>query len=343
MADIINREDTRRALGVIREYKRVPRFFRDLFFPGTLQSPETKIDMEKVSKGRKIAPYVSPMREGKPVYELGSTVLTVQPPYLKPLDVMRPEQMLKRMPGHLIGQQMSPEQNRNMMFAEIVEDHIEAIQARIEVMASEAILTGKVVATESDDHPAFEIDYGRDGGQTITLGSGYWSSSSDIISAIEAYVKIMARAKLGGLPSLLIVGTDVWDVMRVNEGIKDQLDTRYRGTNADLITGLGDGTEAQYKGRLGNLDVWVYSGYYENDAGSEVEIMNAKDVLLANREVDGVIGYGAIQEIDNLVALPMYTKTFDQQNPSARFVLTQSAPLPIVGRPNRTLKARVLA
>jgi Phage major capsid protein E len=72
--------------------------------------------------------------------------------------------------------------------------------------------------------------------------------------------------------------------------------------------------------------------------------MDPRDVVVASRAVDGIKAYGAI--LDNAAGLEVadiFTKMWDQEDPSARFIMSQSAPLTIPVNPNCTLKARVVA
>ena len=59
--------------------------------------------------------------------------------------------------------------------------------------------------------------------------------------------------------------------------------------------------------------------------------------------VDGVRAFGAIMDRKaGWRATPFFPKMFEQEDPSAVYLMTQSAPLMIATRPNATLKAKVL-
>ena len=78
-----------------------------------------------------------------------------------------------------------------------------------------------------------------------------------------------------------------------------------------------------------------------------VDILDPRDVLLVAPGATGVRAYGAIYDKDAFdqgqVSTDIFQEMFDQPDPSATFILSQSSPLPIPLYPNRTLKARVLA
>ena len=98
------------------------------------------------------------------------------------------------------------------------------------------------------------------------------------------------------------------------------------------------------RGRLAEgLDVYLYADYYVNNSNTAVPFMGTKEVVLSGPGVEGVKAFGAIQDIAaNLTPIDIFTKMFDENDPSARFILSQSAPLMIPVNPNVTLKATVL-
>jgi hypothetical protein len=106
----------------------------------------------------------------------------------------------------------------------------------------------------------------------------------------------------------------------------------------------GSGAPLQYKGTDGNRSFWVYSETYDTDETTTVAMMDSRDVLMVAS--DGLAGarcFGAILDMDLLRSQPIFSKSYTENNPSARMVLSQSAPLMVPGRPNATLKARVKA
>ena len=90
--------------------------------------------------------------------------------------------------------------------------------------------------------------------------------------------------------------------------------------------------------------MYVYSDYYQDEAGNAVPFMSSKDIVLTGPNVMGVRAFGAIMDAKaGLRALPKFPKMWEEEDPSAVMVMTQSAPLMIPVNPNNTLKATVLA
>jgi hypothetical protein len=59
--------------------------------------------------------------------------------------------------------------------------------------------------------------------------------------------------------------------------------------------------------------------------------------------MQGVKAFGAIQDHESLEAVPYFSKSWLEEDPSRRMVMTQSAPLLVPYRPNASLCATVTA
>ena len=110
------------------------------------------------------------------------------------------------------------------------------------------------------------------------------------------------------------------------------------------MIGMAVGEEAERVGTLnGLIEVWVYSGFYQDDAGAIVPLMSSKDILMSGNAIDGVKCFGAIQDLKaGLKATSMFGSSWDENDPSATFMMHQSAPLMVPVNPNATLKATVV-
>lgn len=338
--------DTRTLLGVYEQVEAPSNYWLDLCFPTSLNFTDEYIDFEKITNKRRLAPFVAPTAQGRPIYSEGSTVTRLRPAYVKPKDVINPHRMMKRRPGQLLStDNQTPQARYNAVIADVLRVHRDAIERRNEWLAARAIIDGRVTIVDQD-YPERVVDFKRDANLTVTLGVGtYWTTTSDIIGDLEIWRDRVRRAKFGGPTNRLTVGADVWAVMRKNEGLMKQLDRQVRGTNADFTTGLRAGEMVEYVGNLGGgLDVYVYSDYYENEDGTTTPFMSSKDVVLTGPNVNGVRCFAAILDARaGLQALTVFSKMWEQEDPSATILMTQSAPLMVPVNPNNTFKARVLA
>lgn len=345
MSITVTMHDTATLLGVQSKFAEVPSYFLDLFFGGQINFDTEYVDFEKVSTVRKLAPLVVPHAQGRPMYSEKSTVTRIKPAYIKPKDPVSPSRVIRRRPGSLATPNESdPAARFDALVADILREQREGIERRLEWMAAEAILYGQVVL-EDDDYPKATVDFQRDADLTIDLtGGDEWTSSSGIVKDINDWRSLVRRKPFGGPTNRLTVTPSVWDVMSINTGLVAQLDTTVRGTRDTLNTGVREGLQVEKMGTIGgNLEIWLYSDYYELQDGTAVPFMQDGDVLLSGPNVQGTRCYGAILDLDaGLRSLPLFPKMWKNQDPSVLYIMTQSAPLMVPVNPNNTLRATVL-
>lgn len=341
--------DTSTLLGLYREVPEPSTYFRSLCFGSAITFDSEYVDFQKIREGRKLAPLVVPTAQGRPVYSEASTVTRLKPAYLKPKDVVSPDRLIAKRPTESLfsPNQISPQARYDAIIGDILRVHRETIDRREEWMAAQAIITGKVTLG-SPDYPETVVDFGRAANHTITLGSGSrWGDSGvDPMRDIQTWVDRVRRAEFGGPVNRLTVGADVLPVLLAADSVKRQLDIHTRGTNADLNTGLRTGDYVEYIGKLGpNLELWVNSDFYEDPTtGTATPFLDPKTVVLTGPNVMGVRCYGAILDHQaRFNALAVFPKMWSQEDPSATYVMTQSAPLMVPVNPNNTLSAKVLA
>lgn len=338
--------DTATLLGVMRQLEPVSSYWLDLCFPYAVNFEDEYIDFEKIVEGRKIAPFVAPMAQGVPIYSEKSEVTRLKPGYIKLKDPVSPNRLMKKSAasGGVLATSGNPASRFNAIVGDIQRTHRNAIHRREEWLAAQAIIHGKVTIS-GENYPERLVDFKRAANHTVDLSASPWTTSSDIMGDLESWRTRVRRAKFGGPTNRLTVGADAWDVMRKNTDLLKQLDTEMRGTEANFKTGIMEGEEVEFVGYLsGTLPVYVYSGYYEDAAGSAVEYMSAKDVILTGPNVMGHRCYGAILDHKaGYQATSVFSKMWENEDPSVVYVMNQSSSLMVPVNPNNTLRATVLA
>jgi hypothetical protein len=352
----VNLYDTATLLGVIADNSMMEppsNYWLSLGFQTTVTFDDEYVDFSKIQENRKIAPLVVPTAQGVPIYSAAEQVNRVKPAYVKPKDPVSASRVIRRVAG--FGELsanpnggMSPQMRYMAIIADILRQHRKSIERRWEWLAAEATLNGSVTL-EDENYPRTVVDFRRDAGHTITLGAAArWGDSGvSILGLIEGWKKTMRRAKHGGPANRVTVGVDAWEVMRADPEIRDLLKVDFRPSNSGLSLNLGvmEGLDVEFVGRLnGTTDIYVYSDYYELADGTVVEFMSPKDVVLTGPNMRGVRCFGAIQDVNaQFQPLAVFPKMWSEHDPSATFVMTQSAPLMVPLNPNATLRARVLA
>lgn len=334
----------------------------DRFYPNTYRSTQEEILFDKINASRRIAPFMLPNLPGRPIYRReGERIYSFKPAYTKPKDAVRPVEMLAMGPGEIVERtgRMTPQGRFDAEVIRITQFHRNAITRLWEYMAARALIDGAITIryqTDAATTPGHSvtIDFGRAAGHTITLGAGArWGDAGvSVFDNIQAWVDIVAAAEFGGNVTDVIMGAQAAAAFLADESIKEKLDTQYRGSEEVMIRRGLIRTDPldpfTYLGTLGSgVSCWRVSGpgnTFQNDDGTFTNIIGPKEALLVSPGVDGVRAFGAI--LDHHAQLQVYDifpKMFDQDDPPARFIMSQSAPLMIPVNPNATLKATVLA
>lgn len=327
---------------VVDELFPVPQVFLDLFFPEVLLHDTEEVFIDKVTDKPRLTPFVHPMKEGKVVDSIGYATKSVKPAYLKDKRVHNPLKAIKRRAGEQLTGSLTPAQRQQLNLVADLQDQENMRRRRLEVMAIEAIRDGK--ATIIGEGFNAVIDFGRHTDLTETLTSGdKWDASLDVNIPGQLEDWAQEIADFDGNVDAVIMDAKAWKLMQANNKVKALLDIR-RGDESTLIISPKEAKKVglSFKGRLGEFEIWVYSGSYIDPAdGSTKKFMPDNTVVLAGRRVEGVQHYGAIMDVDVLVARINYSKSWKQEDPSVRYLLSQSAPLLVPYRPNSSKKVTV--
>lgn len=294
-----------------------------------------------------LSPLIVPTAQGKPIYKDASNVTRFKPAYTKPKDAVSPGRTIKRRPGENLfaPNTMTPLQRYNTIITDIMRVHRESIDRREEWMAARAIIDGKVTLS-GPEYPTRVVDFQRDPSHTVTLTTSFWDDPDHpILDDLNTWIERVRRAKFGGPVTRVTVGADVLGPMTRNKQVLEQLDLFRRGTNANINTGLRSGDYVQYIGMIGpGIELWVNSDYYEPADGEIEYFLDPKTVVLTGPNINLVRCFGAIlDDKANFMAMPVFSKMWTNDDPSATFVMSQSAPLPVPVNPNGSLSAKVLA
>ncbi|MFW6021514.1 MAG: major capsid protein [Guyparkeria sp.] len=329
-------------IGVLDNLPAPSSFLLDTFFPQVQTEASEEIHFDVLDRTRRLAPFVSPVVAGKVQASQGHTTKTFKPAYVKPKEAFDMNRPIKRAAGERIGGNMSPSQRAQMIMAGIIADQRDQIIRRLEVMASEALRTGKVTVS-GDQYSTQVVDFGRHTDNTITLTSGSkWGESGvkPLADLNEWALEVLQRS--GAKPTEVVMDTDAWTTFSQDDEVKDRLDTR-RVNNAVMSMGGPAGIGGTYMGTIDGFNIWVYADWYiDPDDGDEKPVMPSNTVILGGQRVEGVRAFGAIRdESAGLQAMEMFPKSWVVEDPSVRYVMTQSAPLVVPTRVNHTFCATV--
>jgi hypothetical protein len=310
-------------------------FFRDL-------QTETSEDIHfDVANGRRrLAPFVAPIVAGKVVQSKGFKTGTFKPAYVKDKRVFDSSRPFKRAIGERIGGELSPAQRQQALLAGDLQDQLEMLSRRQEVMAVEALRTGKVTVV-GEEYPAVVVDFGRhaDLTKTLTAGARWGEAGVDPLEDVNEWSMLVTQHS-GAAANTLVMDVKAWQLFSAAPSLQKLLD-RFRGNDKLNATVVGEG--GRYMGNIGDFDIWVYAGWYE-DPTTEALVPYLPDytVLITSPDLEGARAYGAIRDEEaGFQAVPYFSKSWVEKDPAVRILLLQSAPLPVPYRVNASFSAKV--
>ena len=320
-------------------------FLLDTFFPNVQTSDKEEIFFDVTDSKPRITPFVSPLLPGKIVDGNGYQTKSFKPAYVKDKRRFDANIPYKRVAGEVIGGSLSPAQRYERALATTLQDQLDNLTRREEVMAAEILRTGQVVVS-GDGYPANTVSFGRDAALTKALvGSNTWASSgSKPLDNLEDWAADIQN-KSGTVAKTVVMDPEAWKIFRSNASVEKYLDYR-RGTSNTLNTDpfvRGKDSKARYVGSIGDFDIYVYNDSYINDKGVLTNLLPSKTVILGAKDgLEGTRCYGAIHdEKANWTATRYFTKSWVEEDPSVRWLLLQSAPLVVPYRPNACLCATI--
>lgn len=334
---------TRQLVKLVEDVRRPRTFLLDTFFPEVQTFDTEVIDFDLLTTGRKLAPFVSPLVQGKPQKERGFTTKTFKPAYVKPKTPIKIGGAFRRRPGERIAGELTPQMRHDLAVMEALEDHAMQITRRKEWMAAQALDTGKVVV-EGEDYPKQEVDFGRHQDHTVALAdAARWGEAGvKVLNSIEAWAQTV-QDNSGAVSTQVVFDPKAWKIARADEDFMKLLDNRRQATGSVELGPISQPlTGARYVGNIGDFDFWVYQEVYEDDQGNVQKLLADNTVLLGGASIEGVQAHGAIQDPRaGLQAMEIFPKNWIEEDPAQEFAMSQSAPLVIPSRVNACLRARV--
>ena len=331
---------TRTYLGMLAGIKRPKRFLLELFFPREQVFNTAEVIFEKVKATRRLAPFVSPTVAGKPQPGRGIVQATFAPPYLKPKNVIDPTMTLRRRAGESLEGSAAPLDRREAIRLELLEDQDDQITRREEWMGAQLLLSG-IMLVVAEDHPPMAVNLLRNPLNTQVLtGAARWGEAG-----VSPFKFLQAEApqiatRSGFAPRIVVL-----DPLAAGLLLQDELLTKLAvaptppaGLALNILGVLQDDQdEAIYLGTAGGFQFWQYQSQYTDSDGTVRNMMPDYTVIMGSPSGgEGVRLYGAILDDEVLEPLPRYPKEWVQPDPSVRYLMTQSAPLPVIPNANAT-------
>lgn len=324
----VNLFETRELTQQVNQLYPIGNFLTNTFFKN-VKNPESEHIDVTIKKGkRRLAPFVSPKVGGKVVTSLGKTVATYKPAYIKDKRIFDVDTALSAQ-NVFYADKLSPQQRLATRITEDLADQVDMIARRVEHMAAQALTTGTVsIVGDGIDEV---VDFGMDSDHLVTLtGTALWSNSaSDPRANLKTWRTLMQKDS-GISPNIMIGDITAIDAYVNHPKVKDTLDSRRIDMGMINPTILPGGVTYYGFDRELGLDIYSYvEWYFDEETGEDVSLMPAGKIILGSDKAQTVLAHGMIKDLKALYATKYFTKSWEEEDPSVRYLLTQSAPLTI--------------
>ena len=334
-------------LGVVRVIPVESQYWLDNFFGRQINFTEEQIMFDRIETNRRIAPFVSPVVQGRVMRSQGYETRAFRPAYAKPKHIVDPNRVFARQAGEDLGGSTTPAQRWNAAVVENIAEERRVLQRLFNWMAAMAVIHGKVTIT-GEDYPTQVVDFGRDPRLTrILAGTARWGAADAKPLDDIKELRTIAFQKSGSVINRLTMGIEAFDRFFADQSVKDLLKGDQRVTTSDSqLSALGStDTPYEYRGVLqgangqGRIEIYTYNEQYEDAAGNTVDYMSPYDVIGTGGGIQGVRCFGAIRDKRaGLQALPIFPKMWDQEDPSLTYTMSQSAPLMVPANTNNSFR-----
>ncbi|EIY4766833.1 major capsid protein [Vibrio cholerae] len=329
--------------------KKLQRFipvFKDRFFPMMQTFDTEQVAFDEIETDVTLAPLVSPVVNGKVIEQKGQVMKSLTPAYVKPKHRVDPTQTMKRMAGEALGGELSPAERRNLIRTLLVNQQEDMITHREELMCVHAIVYGKLLL-EGEEYQTQLIDYERRPENTVILaGAEKWDvkpAEYDPTPDFEAWA-----GRSLDIAQDVYMHRSIWNLFRKFNVVRELL-KKDSGSKSKGELGPRTADIFQWKMTFGDFEIYVYDGKYKDSDGTRKTFFPEGGILFApsTATAGGVMAYGAIQDLkaneSGVVAAARWPKNIETEEPSAEYIVTHSAPLPVTDDPDRYVYVNVLA
>lgn len=219
--------DTSVLVQVVPNLKTSQNWLLDRFFPNvvTYETEEVAIDVDVGL--RRMAPFVSPLVEGKLVESRKYQTNTFKPAYIKDKRAPDLRKPIRRQIGERIGGEYTAAEREMLNLQFEMTDQIDMINRRLEWMAASALVSGTVTVA-GEGYETKVVDFGRSPDLTITLsGSDKWpltiaagTTNTQPSDDIEVWQTLFLKES-GSVATDLVFTSKSWRAFRLDTTIKD--------------------------------------------------------------------------------------------------------------------------
>lgn len=323
---------TRYMMTVLEETFPPSSFMLDKFFTQTETSDQDIAEFDVITDPQTVSAPQSPKLEAKPVQAIGyKTKTTPRAYFAEKIPCAAWDMMEHRLPGDNSYVERSVLERASVRMARDLEHLRRRLRRRYELMAIEALTTGKLNVVGEGVN--FEVDYEYDTDNLVTLsGNDVWTAATaEVYSQLKDWA-IDIQRRSGHNTDIIVLGKEAAKLFLKNAEIKEYLNNRRYQVGEVSPARLPDGIS--YIGRFPEFgEVYGYHWATLDDSGDLVSAFPDYGCYMG---CTGAANWRLFGPVPSFTA-PRYTEeypdTFDQKDPEIHWTRLRSTFIPGLVQP----------
>lgn len=354
MADVIapvsfQSRDMAQALYQMKPAKRL---LIDTFVNRTMVHGTDTFDIDFVTAVRSLAPFVNPRSAAPVVNKLGFTSSAYKAPYIKIKKSFETANYLNRVAGEVTYSGVTANERIAGALGAELQAMREEIRRREEWMVMKQLTSGTGIVAFSGVGVDAQINNGFKASHNVTPGTAWTAAGGTPIDDLQTWRRLIVQDSGLSNNFKIIFSNGAWSKFINNAQVKAMLNL-FHFQLGDVNSTAGElPNGAIYHGTLQGFQLWEYTDFYQDRTiatgalAAEVDMMPANTLILASGDIRATRHYGAIQDIDaagqvTAVAEPYFVKSWIEPDPAVRYIMMQSAPLPLIEQVDGSVLATV--
>lgn len=307
---------------------------KDLFFPNTSTSDKAEVKVDTRKDGKKVALFVSPVKNGKPDVRSGfQTTAYKMPMYGTSTGIVAEDDAQNRGFGESVTGELSVAKS----MASIADEHDRQLTRREMLMARDILIDGAIqvqeVNEDGSDGELWNISYGAI--KKIVLGVGKkWSDVGvSVIESLDGMIRDVE--KLSSKPvKIVVLDPNAAQSLRNNEADMKKLNTENIKIGAIIPNKMTKGFRYIGQITMSGVDLYEIQDTYKDKDGTLKNLIPDGTILMGPGDDEFIVGpvslYGDdSSEAPTTLVKPRVPNVMISTNKKSKIIETLSRQLPM--------------
>ncbi|BEO96015.1 hypothetical protein FNSP10_15600 [Fusobacterium nucleatum] len=313
---------TPKTIRKVRENVEVKRnFLTELFFKKGTPVPTEEIILEYTKAGEAVAPYLTPLEAGRPVYSRSKKSNVIIAPSIGPEYSLTPKDMFIREAGQPI-ENYNPAKMVGEKIGRVLLDQENYITNKIELMVSQFLTTG--IVKSGDKEAEYEVNYEL--GNKITLDSTHkWGAAG--VEPLFSLEEMIKKGEENGLKTEnIILGSKAAQLLRKSEEFKKAISKDLQNEFVKKVLRIHPGVIWLGTYTTYGVELFSYSRKVIGVDGKSIQLMPTN--MVVGGASQGEILYAPIVFMsEGIIHMAKRYSNLDTTNPKVAKITTESRPV----------------